>query len=286
MSDTTDESDQEHEHHRQKMLGQDSRESNGEPRPRVQVCALTHDAPKDGHECAKCGGDRYGFAGQGACTCGVTERVRRNIKENTRMVHTEEDPNEVAKDWQGILKRGEFDKRTRGITTIGKPTTTSTPIHEDMSSRQEQANTKDIQRNDRTHHGEIRDCSPYRQPCPEDILKDSLEKLSPQDQRISIAERTFYHILDKRIGATKLEIGPGVMVKRKSDKLVGGPSPFVVPEGYCCLIIHPVQADKDGKVIIDKNGIAVNYSGAEYREGKLTFPLYPGEILFRDPSKG
>lgn len=62
---------------------------------------------------------------------------------------------------------------------------------------------------------------------------------------------------------------------------------LTIPPRHYCVIENPVVRDKDGKVIIDRNGEAkLAFSDLEIRFKDEPFPLYPGEILKEVGVKG
>lgn len=54
---------------------------------------------------------------------------------------------------------------------------------------------------------------------------------------------------------------------------------FLSPRHYC-VVENPAVRDKDGNVVIDRNGqVKLLHSDVDIRFAQEPFPLYPGEIL-------
>jgi len=91
----------------------------------------------------------------------------------------------------------------------------------------------------------------------------------------------YLHVLDQNTNVTRLEVGPKTFVKQDHEKVILGPERMLIiaPRHYC-VVENPAVRDKDGNVVIDRNGqVKLLHSDVDIRFAQEPFPLYPGEIL-------
>jgi major vault protein len=105
--------------------------------------------------------------------------------------------------------------------------------------------------------------------------------MSSEQAVIRIKPNYYVHILDNNTNVTRVEAGPQTFTRQDHEKVVAGPEPMImIPPRNFCVIANPVQRDKNGKIIFDKNGqVKLRHGDEEIRFEQEPFSLYPGEKL-------
>ncbi|XP_015912405.1 major vault protein isoform X2 [Parasteatoda tepidariorum] len=94
----------------------------------------------------------------------------------------------------------------------------------------------------------------------------------------------YMHVLDQTANVTRVEAGPKTYVRQENERVVLEPRKMIIiPPCHYCIICNPVVRNAENALIYDISGqTKLRHADLEVRLEQEPFPLYPGEVLFRD----